>query len=224
MNNSCFSFTLRLFVSASHYIPDRLGQEVEWDPSTSNCFFRFVNIGARFCFCPSILMSSTYTDQKSPRSRCRCRHSQPNTFSHPSNRICSRCRSHSSPANGWQYTFLSDRTTGSSFLFQLFGHLERCNRIHTTGHFFSGNLISCGASSTFSRVRAVTASPARPVHPGSLEIMFHIFAADICDADCPCCVNPVKLSASSFALSSLSTTRPEYVWNIFIQFITFEVT
>ena len=98
-------------------------------------FFEMMLINAMFCVFPANLMSSTYTDENNPFSRCTKKHSQWETFSQPYfNRNFSNCLSHNIPAKGWPYRFRSGETTGSSMLDHDFGHLCRGRRIQMSGH------------------------------------------------------------------------------------------
>ena len=66
-----------------------------------NFFIEYFPHRIIYCFFPANLMSSTYTDENSPFSRCTNKHSQLETFSQPYfNRIFSNCLSHKSPAKG----------------------------------------------------------------------------------------------------------------------------
>ena len=71
------------------------------------------HIGSRFCFSPAILCHPhTQIRIINPLSRWTMRHFQFRIFSQPCfNRIFSNCFSHSSPAKGWPYRFLSRGTT-----------------------------------------------------------------------------------------------------------------
>ena len=116
--------------------------------SRSTFFIDFFHMGAIFCFCPAILMSSTYPDKSGPCFRWTNRHSQFGTFSHPSsNRISSNCLSHNTPGNGCPYRFRSRTITGSSMFDHDFGPLCHVRRIHTSGHSDFGILSNLGASS-----------------------------------------------------------------------------
>ena len=111
------------------------------------------HIGSRFCFLPANFMSSTYTDENNPISRCTNKHSQFGIFSQPCfNRIFSNCLSHNSIAKGWPYRFRSRGTTGSSILDHDFGRLCRGRRIQTSGHSDLGIFNNLGASSIFTWV------------------------------------------------------------------------
>ena len=93
------------------------------------------HIGSTFCFLPANLMSSTYTDENNPFSRCTNKQTQLETFSQPYfDRTSSDCLSHNYPASGCPYRFRSRGTTGSSILDHDFGHLCRGRRIQMSGH------------------------------------------------------------------------------------------
>ena len=99
-------------------------------------------------FFPASLLSSTYTDRKSPFSRLTNKHSQTGTFSQPCfNRTFSNCRSHDSLARGWPHRFRSRRTTGSHILDHDFGHLCSSRRIQISGHVDFEIFNNVGASS-----------------------------------------------------------------------------
>ena len=116
----------------------------------STSLLSIFHIGLIFCFFPANLMSSTYTDKTNPFSRCTKRHSQFGIFSQPCfNRIFSNCLSHTSPAKGWPYRFLSRGTTGSSILDHDLGHLCRGRRIQMSGHSEFGIFNTFGASYIF---------------------------------------------------------------------------
>ena len=81
------------------------------------------------------------------------RHAQFGTFSHPcSNRIFSKCLSHTRPASGWPYRFRWRGTTESSLLDQDLCHLCRGRRIQMSGHSDFGMFNGAGASSILSVV------------------------------------------------------------------------
>ena len=166
-----------------------------------------------FCFFSANLMSSTYTDENNPFTRCTNKHSQLETFSQPCfNRIFSNCHSHNSPAKGWPYRFLSRRTSGSSILDHDLGHLCRGRRIQMSGQSDLGIFNNFEASSIFTWENEDTAPAACPAHPGSLDMISMTFAAVICDADDPCSVNTAWDPNSSFTTSPRSTNRPLYFW------------
>ena len=79
-----------------------------------------------------------------------------------------------------------------------------------SGHSDFGIFNNEGASSILTWVQADTACAACPAHPRSLDIMFMIFAAVICDADDPRSVNTAYDPESSFTVSPRSTTLPLY--------------
>ena len=156
----------------------------------STSFINFSHVGAKFCFVPAILMSSTQTDKNNFCFLWTKKHSQFGTFSQPSSiNAFWNCLPHKSPASGCPYKFRSRRTTGSSMYSHDFGHLCFGRRIHTSGHSDLGLLSSFWASSIFTWVYADIASAACPSQSGSRAITSITFAAVICDADEPCSVN-----------------------------------
>ena len=103
--------------------------------SQINVFMSIFQVGLIFCFFPPSMISSTYTDKKSPSSRSTNKHSQFGNFSQPcSIRTFSHCLSHNSPAKGWPYRFRSRGTTGTSILDHDFGHFCRGRRLQMSGH------------------------------------------------------------------------------------------
>ena len=95
VNNIFAYFTLSLITAQVHMIEKRC-----WFSKSTSLLSTF-HIGLMFCFFPTNLMSSTYTDKNNPFSRCTKRHSQFGIFSQPCfNRIFSDCLSHNSPAKG----------------------------------------------------------------------------------------------------------------------------
>ena len=88
----------RIVVECSPSIHDPGKMLVLPNPTSLSSTF---HIGSRLCFFPANIMSSTYTDNNNPFSRCTKRHSQFGIFSQPCfNRIFSSCLSHNSPAKG----------------------------------------------------------------------------------------------------------------------------
>ena len=110
------------------------------------------------------------------------------------------------------YKFRSRGTTGSSMSDQDLGHFCRGRRIHNNGHSDFWILSNLGASSSFTRVYADTASAACPAQSGSLAMTFISFAAVIRNADEPCSVNTASDPEPYLTMSPRSTSLPLYFW------------
>ena len=155
MINDCFirfAFTL----SASQVLVVR-----KWCGIVNIHIFQFFHMGARFCFLPANLISSTE------------RTYIPNTVLSPIRVLIKLLRiafPKSNPADGWPYRCRSRSTTVFLTVPYEFGHLSRGIRIQISGQSDWGILNNLGASSNFTWVWADTASAACPSPPGNLAI------------------------------------------------------
>ena len=95
--------------------------------SISTFFINFFHMGAKFCFLPAILMSSTLTDKNNFCFLWTNKHSQFGTFSQPIS------------INASQIVFPTRGTTRSSMYSHDFGQLCFRTRVHTSGHSDMGN-------------------------------------------------------------------------------------
>ena len=147
-------------------------------------------MGAIFCFLPTILISSTYTDENNPCFRWTKNIPNSALFSHPSsNRTSSNCLSHKSPAKGCPYKISFKR---NHWMFNVWPSLWPCNVLEGVSTRLDILTLEFwaiwGASFNFTWLYADTASAACPSQSGNLAMTSTAFAAVIWDADDPCSV------------------------------------
>ena len=141
--------------------------------------------------------------------------SQFGTFSIPdSNRTSSNFLSHVYPADGCPYKFRSSGTTGSSMFAQVFGHLCRGRRIHTSGQSDlnferSGSVLQFYLGVSRYGVGCLSVTVGQSCKKTSTTC-----AAVIWDADEPFSAKTVWAPESSLTMSPRSTTLPLYFCNL----------
>ena len=183
--------------------------------SQTNVFHEFFQVDSMFSVLLASLISSTYTDKKSPLARLTYKHSQLKTFP---NRVLTTLSQIAFlmrvPARGWTYRFLARGTTGSSTLDHESGHLCFGRRIQISGRSDFGIFAEDGASSILTWVSAdiLHVLPVLRIQVVVKSCPWHL-RPSFWDADDPCSVNTAHEPESSFTMSPRSTTPPSYVWH-----------
>ena len=184
VNNISAYFTLSLSAAQVFMIKERC-----WFSPYQLLYWVLSHIGSRFCFFPANFMSSTYTDENNPFSRCTNKHSQLETFSQPYFKsTSSNCLSHTQSCQWVSKNFRSSCTTGSGIFLMI---LAICvvEDVPYVWTFCSRNFDQSGEHpSILHEYKADTASAACPSQSAYLAITSITFATVIWDADEPCSV------------------------------------